>query len=173
MRLDLLIDGKTYDVELVIGKPVLVRLDGETYQVEVKKTKDGMQIVIDDKVFLVNVGESQISIDGHKHDVEVRNFRRGIPSWYYAVEEAGEVEAGKPVERISRKEGMIHPPMPGRVVSIKVKEGDVVKIGTPILVLEAMKMQNEIVSPVDGEVKEIKTTEGGLVDVGDMLVLIQ
>ncbi|MFQ5885070.1 MAG: biotin/lipoyl-containing protein [Thermoplasmata archaeon] len=173
MKLDLLIDGKTYEVELVIGKPVLIKLDGRTYQAEVEKTKEGLRVVLDDSEFLVRIGEQQVSIDGRKHEVEVRNLRRGRPSWYYAVEEAGEVEVGKPVERMSRKEGMIHPPMPGRVISVKVKEGDVVKVGTPILVLEAMKMQNEIVSPVDGEVKEVRTAEGSLVDVGDMLVLIR
>ncbi|TET91981.1 MAG: biotin/lipoyl-binding protein [Methanomassiliicoccales archaeon] len=173
MKLDLLIDGKTYVVELAIGKPVIVKLDGETYQVEVEGTKDGMRVVLDDQDFSVRVGESHVTVDGQEHKVEVRNLRRGRPSWYYATEQAGEVELGKPAEKLLRKEGMIHPPMPGRVVSIKVKEGDVVKVGTPILVLEAMKMQNEVVSPVDGEVKEVRTTEGSLVDVGDMLVLIQ
>ncbi|UCD91681.1 MAG: biotin/lipoyl-binding protein [Methanobacteriota archaeon] len=173
MRLELLIDGKTYAIELVIGKPVMVRLDGEMYQVEVKKTEKDMRVVLDDQEYSVRIGESQVTIDGKKHEVEVRNLRRGRPSWYYAVEEAGEVELGKPIEKSLKKEGMIHPPMPGRVVSIKVKEGDRVKVGSPILVLEAMKMQNEVVSPIDGEVKEIKAAEGSLVDVDDLLVMIQ
>lgn len=173
MRFNLLIDGKTHDVELEIGKLVTLKLDGETYQAEVKKTKKGMRVTLDGKRFLVEVGESQISVDGDEHEVEVRNLRRGRPSWYYATHEADETEAKKPISKITTGEGMIHPPMPGRVISIKVKEGDSVKVGSPILVLEAMKMQNEIASPVEGEVKEVRTKEGSLVDVGDVLVLIQ
>jgi biotin carboxyl carrier protein len=173
MRFSLLIDGKPHDVELEIGKLVTLKLDGETYQAEVKKTKKGMKVTLDGKSFLVEVGESRISVDGDKHEVEVRNLRRGRPSWYYATQEADEAEAKKPISKITTGEGMIHPPMPGRVISIKVKEGDSVKVGSPILVLEAMKMQNEIASPVEGEVKEVRTKEGSLVDVGDVLVLIQ
>ena len=62
--------------------------------------------------------------------------------------------------------------MPGRVVSIKVKEGDSVKTGSPILVLEAMKMQNEVISNIDGVVREIRVSEGDLVESGDVLVVI-
>jgi biotin carboxyl carrier protein len=85
----------------------------------------------------------------------------------------GEDEEKKPADKIVSKEGMVHPPMPGRVISIKVKVGDSVKVGSPLMVLEAMKMQNEIASPREGKVVEIRTSEGSLVDVGDVLVLIQ
>ena len=73
---------------------------------------------------------------------------------------------------MSGGEGIIHPPMPGRVISIKVKEGDSVKIGSPLLVLEAMKMQNEVISNLDGVVREIRVSEGDLVESGDVLVVI-
>ncbi len=95
-----------------------------------------------------------------------------MPSWSYATEEAGDLEVGKPAHKISGGEGVIHPPMPGRVVSVKVKEGDAVKMGSPILVLEAMKMQNEIVSNMDGVVREIRIKEGDLVESQDVLVVI-
>ena len=54
----------------------------------------------------------------------------------------------------------------------EVKEGDSVKIGSSILVLEAMKMQNEIVSNTDGVVREIRVSEGDLVESKDVLVVI-
>ena len=73
---------------------------------------------------------------------------------------------------MSGGEGMIHPPMPGRVISIKVKEGDSVKMGSPLLVLEAMKMQNEIVSNIDGVVREIRVSEGDLVESSEVLIVI-
>lgn len=172
MRFDLLIDGKAYKVELGLGEAITVVVDGETYRAEAKKASKGVTVHLDKKKFLVRFEGSHISIDGHKHNVEVRNLRRGRPSWCYGTEEAEDVAVGKPTHKISGGEGMIHPPMPGRVVSIKVKEGDPVKIGSPILVLEAMKMQNEIVSNTDGIVREIRVSEGDLVESKDVLVVI-
>ncbi|MGB2853950.1 MAG: biotin/lipoyl-containing protein, partial [Dehalococcoidia bacterium] len=54
-------------------------------------------------------------------------------------------------------------PMPGTIVSIKVKVGDRVKVGDVLLILESMKIQNEIKAPQDGEVREIHVTEGAYV----------
>jgi biotin carboxyl carrier protein len=172
MRFDLFIDGKVYNVELGMGKVITIEVEGKTFQAETKKTSTGLTVNLDKKEFLVQFEGPQISIDGHKHAVEVRNLRRGRPSWYYSPEETEDIKAGMPAHKISGVEGMIYPPMPGRVVSIKVKEGDSVKMGSPILVLEAMKMQNEISSNMDGVVREIKVSEGDLVESGDVLVVI-
>ncbi len=172
MRFDLFIDEKVYNVELGRGKVITIEVEGKIFQVEAKKTGKGMTVRVDKKEFLVQFEGSHISIDGHKHIVEVRNLRRGRPSWHYATEETEDIEVRKPVHKMSEGEGMIHPPMPGRVVSIKVKEGDSVKVGSPILVLEAMKMLNEIVSNMDGVVYEIRVSEGDLVESGDVLVVI-
>jgi len=172
LRFDLFIDGKIYNVELGMGKVITIDVEGKTFQARTKKTGNGMSVGIGRKEFLVRFEESHISIDGHKHAVEVRNLRRGRPSWYNATDETEDIKAGKPAHKMSGGEGMIHPPMPGRIVSIKVKKGDSVKIGSPILVLEAMKMQNEIASNMDGVVREIRVSEGDLVESGDVLVVI-
>ncbi len=172
MRFDLFIDGKVYNVELGIGKTITIEVEGKTFQAETKKTNKGMTVHVDKKEFLVRFEGPHISIDGHKHAVEVRNLRRGRSSWYNATEEAEDLKVRKPAHKISGREGIIQPPMPGRVISIKVKEGDSVKIGSPILVLEAMKMQNEVISNLDGVVREIRVSEGDLVESGDVLVVI-
>ena len=172
MRFDLFIDGKVYNVELDMSKHITIEVEGKTFQAETKKTSRGMVVQVDKKEFLVQFETAYISIDGHKHAVEVRNFRRGRPSWDNAKEEAEDIKIGKPAHKISGREGIIHPPMPGRVVSIKVKKGDSVKAGSPILVLEAMKMQNEVISNTDGVVREIRVSEGDLVESGDVLVVI-
>ncbi len=173
MRFDLIVDGETHDVELEIGKLVTVSTGGESFHVMVERTDEGMWAVLGGSKYKIDIEESQISVDGRKHTVEVRNFRRGRPSWYYEKEATDEAEAKASVDKIARIEGMVYPPMPGRVISIKVKEGDSVTVGTPLLVLEAMKMQNEISSPIEGRVVEVKASEGSLVDVGDMLIHIQ
>ena len=63
-------------------------------------------------------------------------------------------------------------PMPGTVYSIKKRVGDTVKKGEPVVVLEAMKMENDIPAPADGVVKAIYVSEGQSVSTGDPLFLI-
>lgn len=66
----------------------------------------------------------------------------------------------------------IDAPMPGNIVSVAVKPGDQVKKGQLLVVLEAMKMENEIVSPVDGKVVSVAVAKGDTVNVGEALVEI-
>jgi len=172
LRFDLFIDGKIYNVELGMGKLVTIEIDGKTFQAETKKTGNGLTVHLDKKKFLVQFEGAYISIDGQKHTVEIHNLRRGKPFWYNATEEIEDIKIGKPVHKMHSGEGFIHPPMPGRVISIKVKKGDSVKMGSPILVLEAMKMQNEVLSNIEGVVREIRVSEGDLVESEDVLIVI-
>ena len=68
--------------------------------------------------------------------------------------------------------GTVTAQMPGTIVDIDVNVGDNVTRGQKLLVLEAMKMENEIVAPQDGTVKEISVTAGALVNAGDVLVVL-
>ena len=63
-------------------------------------------------------------------------------------------------------------PLPGNIFAIKVKEGDAVKAGDVLIVIEAMKMENEVCAPSDGVVKQIVVSKGALVATGDTLVVI-
>jgi biotin carboxyl carrier protein len=69
-------------------------------------------------------------------------------------------------------EEMVSAPMPGTILDIKVTEGQAVKAGDTLVILEAMKMENEIVSPSDGIVKGIHTTKGTSVSSGDALITL-
>jgi biotin carboxyl carrier protein len=64
----------------------------------------------------------------------------------------------------------IEAPMPGNILSVAVSVGDTVKKGQVLVVLEAMKMENEIVSPADGKVLAVGVTKGDAVNPGDLLV---
>lgn len=66
----------------------------------------------------------------------------------------------------------INAPMPGNILRIDVKEGDKVKAGQTLLILEAMKMENEIASPKDGTVVQIVTSKGATVETGTPLVVL-
>ena len=63
-------------------------------------------------------------------------------------------------------------PMPGKILSINAKPGDGVKRGDVLLILEAMKMQNEIMAPVDGKIADIRITVGQSVATGDVMVIL-
>lgn len=63
-------------------------------------------------------------------------------------------------------------PLPGNIFAIKVKQGDAVKSGDVLIVIEAMKMENEVCAPCDGTVKQIAVTKGQMVATGDTLVVI-
>ncbi len=63
-------------------------------------------------------------------------------------------------------------PMPGKVLEIKVKAGDAVKSGDVLMILEAMKMQNEIMAPADGTVSDVRVSAGQTVSTGDVMIVL-
>lgn len=63
-------------------------------------------------------------------------------------------------------------PMPGKVLSVNVKKGDKVASGDVLLILEAMKMQNEIMAPSDGVVSDIRVNAGDTVATGDVMIVM-
>ena len=63
-------------------------------------------------------------------------------------------------------------PMPGKVLSVNVKAGDAVKSGDVLLILEAMKMQNEIMAPADGTVSDVRVSAGQTVATGDVMIVL-
>ncbi|MBM7581328.1 biotin carboxyl carrier protein [Caldicoprobacter guelmensis] len=68
---------------------------------------------------------------------------------------------------------LVKAPMPGTILDVKVNVGDEVKRGQVLLILEAMKMENEIMAPRDGKVVSIQVSKGASVNVDDVLVALQ
>ncbi len=64
-------------------------------------------------------------------------------------------------------------PMPGTVLDVKVTSGQSVKAGDVLIILEAMKMENEILAPVDGTIDTVQTTKGASVNANDILITIK
>ena len=73
------------------------------------------------------------------------------------------VEGGAPVTA----------PMPGSVLDVKVKVGDSVNEGDILLILEAMKMENEVTAPASGKIKSIDVEKGSTVNTGDLMLIIE
>ena len=78
-----------------------------------------------------------------------------------------------PVPGLLEVKGGLTAPMPGNVLATQVKEGDAVREGQLLLILEAMKMQHRITAPFEGSVKELHVREGDQVDNGALLVLLE
>lgn len=68
--------------------------------------------------------------------------------------------------------GAMSAPMPGTILDVKVSEGQSVKTGDILIILEAMKMENEIVAPSDGKVIKVHTSKGAAVSTGDALITL-
>jgi len=108
-----------------------------------------------------------------------RRFRVRVNGQVFEVE-VEEVDTEPPRERPGRREPLpssgeetISAPLPGLVVEVRVREGEEVEAGQVLLVLEAMKMENEIPSPRAGRVSRVLVRPGEAVNVGDPLVVLE
>ena len=107
----------------------------------------------------------RITVNGNVYDVEVEELGAG------AVSQAPKA-APKAAPAASGAEGAVKvpAPMPGKILSVKVSVGQAVKRGYTIMVLEAMKMENDITAPQDGTIASINVSEGASVEAGSVLV---
>jgi len=78
----------------------------------------------------------------------------------------------QPAQNLDETGGTVAAPMPGTIIKVAVGAGDAVTKGQTILVLEAMKMENEIMAPKDGTIEEVKVSEGVSVNAGDILIVL-
>ena len=112
-----------------------------------------------------------VRVDGRLEEALVQPIREiEVGEKMEILPDGGQMPAGK---RPKAKDlGDVSSPMPGKVVSVKVSRGDKVKKGDVLLVVEAMKMENEIHSPIDGVVEEVYVREGDQVNPDECLIKI-
>jgi biotin carboxyl carrier protein len=106
----------------------------------------------------------EVVVDGWRIEVELEPERRAVLR-ERARRGAGAASKGGPVE--------VRAIIPGRVVAVSVAPGDDVEAGQQILVVEAMKMQNELRAPREGSVERVGVAVGDTIEVGDLLVVIR
>lgn len=154
------VDGKTYEVDLsnefTHGIPVLVKVNGKTYKIEINKLNQDVPF--------------HIKINGKLHKVQYEKTEKVSSR---IVEKILPTPIREPTKRLAAEENAVTAFMPGRVVLLKVKPGDSVKVGETLCVLESMKMENEITAPKAGVVQEVKVSEGLMVNKGEALLIIQ
>ena len=169
---------------------LVVKHDQREIEVRLERTSSGYLVTLDGVVHPVDVahlgahrmpgvggvGHYSLLLENRQHEVAVRTGKNGA---YRVVtaEGAGDVEVLDPLEHLARKShgagaggaAQATAYMPGRVTKILVAEGDEVEAGQGILVLEAMKMENEIQAESAGVVKRLLVEEGQAVEGGDPL----
>ena len=120
----------------------------------------------------------ELEVNGTPYTVEIEQKKKKISSGIQRqappVSQTKEVAPKPTVTRTAVAAGstVVNSPLPGVVLDIKVKEGDAVKRGQTILVLEAMKMENNIQATADGTISKISIEKGATVLEGDELVVI-
>jgi glutaconyl-CoA decarboxylase len=126
----------------------------------------------------------KVTLNGRTYEVEVEAGKAMLLAEYEAVAPAAPAAAA-PVAAapaaapaaaaapvVTGAGEAVNAPMPGNILKVNVKAGDAVKAGTVLVVLEAMKMENEIMAPKDGTVTQVLVSKGSTVDTGAPLVVI-
>lgn len=128
----------------------------------------------------------RVVVGGNEYEVGIEEITEGAapqpaaaPRPAAAPAEPKPAPAAKPAQpqqaappQGGASEGTITAAMPGTITDVKVSQGDSVRRGDTVLILEAMKMENEIKSPVDGVVNSIEVTKGASVNAGMTLMVI-
>lgn len=115
----------------------------------------------------------RITVNGNVYDVEVEELGTGAATQTVAPKAAPKAvaapKAATPAATGSEGAVKVNSPMPGKILSVKASVGQAVKRGEVIMILEAMKMENEIVAPSDGTIASINVNEGASVEAGSVL----
>ncbi len=140
------------------------RLDGETIAIDaLLPRRDVLSLLIDGRAFEIKREQSatdlHLWVGSERFAVELRDPRSLRSRQKSGVDEKGPKK--------------IVAPMPGRIVRLLVAENDPVEAGQGLIVVEAMKMQNEIKSPKKGVVRKLPAAAGAAVNPGDILAIVE
>jgi biotin carboxyl carrier protein len=162
-----------------------VLLAGKTRVVELARVADDWTISLDGKELDASVAEVapntfSVLLNGESHQIRIAPRADGTLTVHTGRAEY-HAEVIDPRVWRGRRHGTLEvegrqqvtAPMPGKVVRVLVSEGDAVEAGQGLLVVEAMKMQNEIRSPKNGRVEKLLAKEGLAVNAGDVLAWVE
>ncbi len=164
MKYEAEIDGQSISLELdeKDGR-LFARVDARQYDIEVQHPEDGVYLFfVGDKIYELRVAVSEknlMEVVARGNTFAVRLIDR--KHWRIGAEHSAD----------GRKQLLA--PMPGKVVRVLLGEADEVEAGQGVVIVEAMKMQNEIKSPKSGRVVEIRVSEGETVTANQVLAVVE
>ncbi len=160
------------------------------YQVQMERAGEGYHVTVNGKPFDVKIVPEGFSVGGKIHNVKI-NTNQGdavradvdgkiIEALILDIakapakkaEDVAVKKASEPIARTGHGKTLMAP-MPGKIVKVLVSVGQKVKVGDVVLILEAMKMENEIRSPYEGKVKEVRVSAGAGVAAEEPLVTME
>jgi len=164
MKLNAELSGTVYSLSIdVEGQQLVAEVDGRTYKLELRELDEHRYLLIDGtRVFDSRVESSQEYLTVHLR-------QQSYPIKIIDPKRLRSAQSGRGHDHGSAE---IIAPMPGKVVRLLVTEGAEVAAGAGILVVEAMKMQNELKTPKAGIVVSIQAEAGTTVNAGDVLAVI-
>jgi biotin carboxyl carrier protein len=162
MKLHAALNGENHEIEIKReGDKVRASVDGRTYQLEAHEVEPYVYLLkLENQIFQVYAAPNGVvNLKAHQLEVNLTDLKRlrGASGAGAATDGTAEIKTA----------------MPGKLVRVLTEVGAEVKQGEGILIVEAMKMQNEMKSPKDGVVKEIRFEEGATVNAGDILAIIE
>lgn len=146
-----------FNISKISGQTFNLVIEGEKYEVIIEEPKSKTKLT---SPFKVVVNNEEYRIDNFEY------FKTNTDNNYPASLKAAKTSS-------TAESGSMYAPLPGSIVDIKVKIKDKVEKGAVLLILEAMKMQNEIQAPLNGTIEEIRVKIGDIVEGGDLLVKIK
>lgn len=186
-RFSLDVIGKSFEVELKMGenKGFIVSINGKEYNANIEEVSDtAIWVSVAGNLYSVKLQDEPASskletlVNCRKRIVEspdIFGSKKVTLSKKSKINDIHEDSSGHIHTSLGRtgglKEGILAP-MPGKVVMVNKKVGDDVKVGDVVVILEAMKMENEITSDKDGKITEVRVIEGDSVDAHDVLVVV-
>lgn len=161
-----------------------VSVDEKTYRVEIVRQGENWSCKLDGRAIPINVAATQpgmlsILINGKSYDVKHETTSAGTnmvlvnERFATSVRDPRSLQSRRTADSGTQGPRKIKAPMPGKVVRIMAAVGDEVEAGQPVIVIEAMKMQNELKSPKKGVLKKLSVAEGAAVDSGQALAEVE
>ncbi len=162
--------------EIIVGKE-----GSKPHRLELEKAGEGWECRVDGQTVHIDAviprrDVLSLLIDGHSYEIKREQTATDLHMWVGSARFAVELRDPRSRQKSGGDEKgpkKILAPMPGRVVRLLVAENSEVEAGQGIVVVEAMKMQNEIKSPKKGVVKKISATPGAAVNPGDVLAIVE
>jgi len=168
MKLTAELAGTEHTLELERdGVRVVATVDDRRYEIEAREIESGVYLLqTGGRVYECRVGRAQATSATTEVQIGSQVFQIALsdPKRLRHTAAAGAQAAGR---------AQVLAAMPGKVVRVVVAQGAQVEAGDALLVVEAMKMQNEMKSPKSGTVIELHATAGATVNAGDVLVVVE
>ncbi len=159
---------------IVNQKTILVDINGQDLSVNGETRALDILSIQDGKFFHLQYNDHSYFFEILSYDKDSKTYRIGFNGQSYEVgikDRFDQLLHSMGLDAVSKpKVNEVKAPMPGLVLSIKVEEGQEIKKGDAILILEAMKMENIIKSPIDGIVKSIAVSNKQAVDKNQTLI---